>query len=289
MSLALRRLRGSQKGLVNTGALTLGLLTGGFAYYNYRVKLTKDFLIGHGHHRFDRAAVNRTPYRSQWLTWYRMPEQEYNVYHRFMPYYVIGQLDYDKEILIPSKRTINGVKVSGYDVINPLYCYDAGRVNASALELNDNSKMTSTDRAAIIVNRGWIPEELKDKRTRPWEQTTRQLVRIPGTFMQAKDIHDYKKANNPNTNEWYNLAPEDLARYWELSNFNQLKQFYFQHMNLVGTGSMQTGYKYPIPPTSDDVIRDYYNWWMHEKWNQIAYYATGPISALSFAVFLLTL
>lgn len=285
MSLAFYRLRGNQKSLVNTGALMVGLLTGGIAYFNYRVKLTKDFLIGHGHNRMDRSATNKTPYKSMWLTWYRMPDEEYDVYHKFMPYYVIGQLDYDKEILIPSKRRIGGQTVRGYDVVNPLYCYDSGVIDFESAQL-DKEKISDTDRAAIIVNRGWIPESMKDRSTRPWEKTSRQLIRIPGTFLQAKNIHDYKRANNPNTDEWYNLAPEDLARYWELSNFNELKQFYFQHIALAGEPGM--GYKFPIAPNSDDVIRDYYNWWMHEKWNQLAYYTMGPVSALSLAVFLLT-
>ena len=32
------------------------------------------------------------------------PKEEYNVYHRFMPYFILGQLDHTKEVLIPKKR-----------------------------------------------------------------------------------------------------------------------------------------------------------------------------------------
>lgn len=39
-----------------------------------------------------------------YFTWYKMPEVEFNVYHRFKPYFIIGQLDQTKEILIPAKK-----------------------------------------------------------------------------------------------------------------------------------------------------------------------------------------
>ncbi len=35
---------------------------------------------------------------------------------------MLGQMDYSKEVLIPRKR--NGE--DGFDVLNPLYCYDGG-------------------------------------------------------------------------------------------------------------------------------------------------------------------
>lgn len=153
--------------------------------------------------------------------------------------------------------------------------------------------MLRSDRAGIIVHRGWIPYSLKDKKSRPWEQNTRQLVRIKGTFREAKDIHDYKYPNNPNNNEWYNLAPEDIARYWELPNFNELKQFYFQAIDLNTTGGSDLGignkvYKWPRFPTKEEIVRDHYNWWTHEWWNKAVYYSMGPVSVASWALFFMT-
>ena len=58
-----------------------------------------------------------------------MPEEEYNVYHRFKPYYILGQLDYSKEVLIPKTR--NGQP--GFNVVNPLYCYEGGKVSMQGL------------------------------------------------------------------------------------------------------------------------------------------------------------
>lgn len=295
MSVAIRRLRGNSKKLVNLGAFQLGLLTGFVAYWNYRFKIKKEFLVSHGLHKFNGPAKNKTPWESQWLTWFRMPEQEFMVYHRFRPYYVIGQIDYTKEVLIPSTKTIGGRRVDGFDVINPLYCYDGGRLNLqNARDAKTKDKIIDTDRAAIILNRGWIPYSMKDKKSRPWETNSRQLVKVYGTFLQAKDIHDYSKPNNPDNNEWYNLAPEDLARFWELPNFSELKYFYFQQVDLDNLGGATVNnskevYAWPNIPTKEDVIRNYYNWWCHEKYNKLIYYTLTPVSVASLALFYLTI
>jgi cytochrome oxidase assembly protein ShyY1 len=106
-----------------------------------------------------------------YFTWWRMPEEEWTVYHRFKPYFVLGQLDMSKEVLIPKDRVVNGVTIKGFDVINPLYCYEGGKLSfKNAFSKKDPVKI---ERAAIIVNRGWIPAEYRDKRSRPEEVNSR--------------------------------------------------------------------------------------------------------------------
>jgi hypothetical protein len=58
------------------------------------------------------------------------------------------------------------------------------------------------------------------------------LVRISGTFLKGKNIHDYKIPNNPDNNEWHNLALEDIGIYWDLPNFDECKYYYFQAIEL---------------------------------------------------------
>jgi len=87
------------------------------------------------------------------------------------------------------------------------------------------------ERAAIIVNRGWIPANLKDKRSRPNEINTRKLIKIKGVFRKGKTIHDYKVPNNPESGDWNNLALEDIGIYWDLSNFDECKHYYFHACN----------------------------------------------------------
>ena len=84
------------------------------------------------------------------------------------------------------------------------------------------------ERAALIVNRGWIPATLRDKRTRPTEINSRQLVKVKGVFRAGKDIHDYKVPNNPDNNEWHNLSLEDIGIFWDLPNWDEQKFYYFQ-------------------------------------------------------------
>jgi cytochrome oxidase assembly protein ShyY1 len=83
------------------------------------------------------------------------------------------------------------------------------------------------ERAAIIVNRGWIPAGLKDKRSRPDEINTRRLVKLKGCWRKGTNLHHYKTPNNPDTNEWYNVALEDIGIFWDLPNADECKHYYF--------------------------------------------------------------
>lgn len=88
------------------------------------------------------------------------------------------------------------------------------------------------ERAAVIINRGWIPAELKDKRSRPNEVNTRDLIKVRGVFRKGKDLHDYRIPNNPDNNEWHNLALEDIGIYWDLPNWDECKHYYFEVVDL---------------------------------------------------------
>ena len=212
----IKRFSAEDRSLIRDGGIFLGLLFGGLGYFNYREFIKKDFLRSEAHYRFNSTLQNITPWKQLYFTWWRMPEEEYNVYHRFKPYFIIGQLDYSKEVLIPSKKIVDGVTMEGYDVLNPLYCYEGGKLSFKKAFAKEDP-----------VNRGWIPIELKDKRSRPNEINSRKLVRINGVFLRGKNVHDYKVPNNPDNNEWHNLCLEDIGIYWDLPNFDEAKYFYF--------------------------------------------------------------
>ena len=125
----IQKMQPKERSLVRDGAATVCLLSGAVAYWNYRERIRKDFLRSEAHYRFSHRVENVTPWKQLYWTWWRMPKEEYNVYHRFKPYFILGQLDYSKEILIPRKH--NGV--DGFDVINPLYCYEGGKVSMKNL------------------------------------------------------------------------------------------------------------------------------------------------------------
>ena len=75
-----------------------------------------------------------------------------------------------------------------------------------------------------MINRGWIPYELKDRKSRiSQEGTTKHLTKVYGVFRPGKDIHDYKIPNDPDNGEWHNLALEDIAMYFKMINKNECK------------------------------------------------------------------
>jgi len=156
------------------------------------------------------------------------------------------------------KKDANGV--DGFDVINPLYCYEGGK--HSFRELINGGDPVSVERAALIVNRGWIPASLRDKRSRPEEVNSRQLVRLTGVFRAGKDVHDYKVPNNPDNNEWHNLALEDIGLFWDLPNSDEAKYYYFQCIDFPGKSSHGNT---PVKPISPDALVDeHYGW----RWSE---------------------
>ena len=266
---------------VRDGAIMLGGLTGAFAYINYRLYIKKTFLRSEGHYRFGQEVKNCTPWKQMYFTWWRMPIEEWSISHRFKPYYLIGQLDLSKEVLIPRDKVINGQLVKGFEVVNPLYCYEGGTLSfKNALE-NKGDGAVGLDRSAIIVVRGWVPAEYRDKRSRPAEAAQqKQLVKVCGTWMRGKDIHDYKIPNNPDNNDWHNLALEDIGLFWDLPNFDEAKWYYFRAVNL---GSNQNGVisdvATPVQADSkDEVIEGHYKWRVHDTVNKGLMYTFGAFS-----------
>ena len=55
---------------------------------------------------------------------------------------------------------------------------------------------------------------------------------MKGTFRAGLDVHQYKYPNNPDNNEWHNLALEDIGIFWDLPNFDEAKFYYFHALDL---------------------------------------------------------
>lgn len=238
-------------------------------------------------------AKNQTPFDSQWLTWFRMTEEEYFFYHLFRPCYVVGQLDCTKEVLIPRTKRVDGKYQRGFDVFNPLYCYDVGQWNLELMKTKDMRKILTLDRAAIVIHRGWIPYELKDKRKRLWEKTTNQLVKYQGFMTRSPNVHDYTTPNDHTNNEWHHASVEDMAQYWALPNMNELKRFYFQVADLDSSvghtfNNGDVVYKWPRPSTTDEIIEEYYKWKNNEWLNKYIYYSLASLSVVSWGLYIIT-
>lgn len=244
--------------------------------------MQKQFYLGEGHHRFSKELTNITPFAQSYYHWWRMPLAEYNAYYRFRGFYMTGQLDTSKEVLIP--RTKDGQK--GYDVLSPLYCYDGGRWSLKRQTKGEDP--VTIEKSAVIVNRGWIPAHLKDRASRPRDVHSNKLVKIVGTWRKGKNLHDYKYPNNPENNEWHNIQLEDIGIYWNLPNFDEMKHYYFQATEVGGYRNGNERYTdAPQPYTIDETIYDHYGWWTSYEFNRTVYKACAAASALSAAVALL--
>lgn len=77
-------------------------------------------------------------------------------------------------------------------------------------------------------------------------------------------MYDYKHPNNGDNNDWHNIQVEDMARFWELPNYDEFKYFYFQQMNIGGVTSEDplTGenHRFPEPESMQEVIKDEHKW-----------------------------
>jgi len=251
------KMNAADRSKVRDGAGYCTLMFGGIAYWNYRERLHKEFKRSEAHYRLSRMIENMTPWKQLYFSWWRMPKETFNVYHRFKPYYILGQLDQTKEVLLPKK---NAQGADGFDVINPLYCYECGKT--SFRELINGGDPVIVERAALIVNRGWIPASLRDKRSRPEEVNSRKLVRLTGVFRAGKDIHDYKVPNNPDNNDWHNLALEDIGIFWDLPNWDEAKYYYFHCTAVPGGSNSGCGAATPLAP--DELVDDHYGW----RWSE---------------------
>ena len=169
-------------------------------------------------------------------------------------------------------------------MINPVYCYEGGKLSFKNLFAKEDPVLI--ERAAMIVNRGWIPAAYKDKRSRPNEVNSRKLVKFRGVMRRGKDIHDYKIPNNPDNNDWHNLALEDIALFWDLPNFDEIKHYYFEVVDLdQGEASTEShNQTFPIANSPDEVIDDHYGWKINQDTNLWTYRALGAASALSFGL-----
>ena len=285
----IKRMASEERNLVRDGAIYTFMATGAFSYFHYREYMKKCWKRSEAHYRFkNQTIINCTPWKQMYFSWWRMPEEEWTVYHRFRPYFIIGQLDYSKEVLIPRNKTVNGVEIPGYDVINPFYCYEGGKISFEK-NMNRSGDPISIDRAALIVKRGWIPAEFKEKSSRPGEVNSRELIKLTGCFMPGKNVHDYTVPNDPDANEWNNLCLEDIGMYWDLPNFDESKYYYFQTVDLHGQNFTQRPVTPVMADSVDEIVNDFYRW----KWNETSHkniaMPFGAISAASLAIAFLSL
>lgn len=114
----------------------------------------------------------------------------------YRPYVATGRFLHQHEVqvytvLSEPKGTFSG---AGYWVLTPL---------------------ARDDRSIVIVNRGFVPQELKDPSSRPEGQIT-GIVRVTGLLRSPEQVNYFTPANDPARNAWYRRNPADIERAFGL-------------------------------------------------------------------------
>jgi len=103
------------------------------------------------------------------------------------PVTVKGILDFNKEFKI--RKNMNGEK--GVEVITPFYTH-----------LDKEEKP-----CAILVNRGWVPWDLKDYK---YDRKVNATV-VTGILYRGDNKTKYSKPNQPALSHFLSVYPEELA------------------------------------------------------------------------------
>jgi len=116
--------------------------------------------------------------------------------HEFLPVQVTGTYDHDNEFHLVN-RALNGK--AGINVVTPLRLADG---------------------STVLVNRGWVPFEARDRSLRPeglpeGAQTVTGLLRFvkPRSWIQEAVVPE----NEPDNNAWFNIDPPAMAAKLGLS------------------------------------------------------------------------
>ena len=146
--------------------------------------------------------------------------------------------------------------VDGFDVINPFYCYEGGKISMEkGLSLVDP---ISIERSALVVRRGWVPAKYREKSSRPREINSKELIKINGCYMPGKNVHEYTVPNNPDANDWNNLCLEDITLYWDLPNFDEAKYYYFHCVDICGENDSRVETTPVMADSIDEVVNEHY-------------------------------
>lgn len=147
--------------------------------------------------------------------------------HEFMPVQVEGVYDHDQEFHLVN-RSLNGE--AGINVVTPL-------------------KMD--DGKTILVNRGWVPFELRDKAQRPdgllpGEQTVTGLLRFvkPRSMIENWVVPE----NEPGNNAWFNIDPEAMA---EQAGLPSLPEYYILSSDQSERGNLPQGRQWTLDVRND--------------------------------------
>ena len=125
-------------------------------------------------------------------------EQEWSM----KPVTVKGIFDHTKELKV--EKIYRGEK--GVQIITPFYTH-----------VDKNGQA-----CAILVNRGWVPDDLRGHRMHYTDAT---MATIQGVLYRGDNKTKYSRPNDPTNNMFYNVTPYDFSVIDQLPNQDEAAQF----------------------------------------------------------------
>lgn len=158
------------------------------------------------------------------------------VNHLFKKVYIFGKFLHEHEILLSAKYfdSSRDKKQLGYHVVTPFL---------------------TTEGVVILINRGWIPEDMKDQKTRE-DSLISHNMEIPVVGLVRKSSGKapwFMPQNDPEKNIWFWLdIPEMLKMLEKTTDIQHLKPVLIQQTNVTAYG----GFEYPIPISDKIELRN---------------------------------
>lgn len=117
------------------------------------------------------------------------------------PVSIKGIFDHTREVQVEKEQ--NGEK--GVAIVTPFYTH----LDADGKE------------QAILVNRGWVPEDLKDQKM---HFATDNMGTISGVLYRGDVETKYSKLNNPSIGQYLNVRPYDMSLITQVPNQDEAAQ-----------------------------------------------------------------
>jgi cytochrome oxidase assembly protein ShyY1 len=127
-----------------------------------------------------------------------MDDIEFRKNWEYFPIEIKGIFDYNNKILISTTRSTE----SGYNVIMPFYCYN----------------LENKGPLPILVDRGWVPKIWMKKYDEENEENFNKIESIKGILYKGDKNNKFSKENDLENKKFFTTRPDELAKYFELSN-----------------------------------------------------------------------
>lgn len=168
-----------------------------------------------------------------------------------------GFFDHNKEIRV--EKIKNGEK--GVDVITPFYTH-----------INNKEEPQ-----AILVNRGWLPEDLKLWK---YDKINSAQSRLTGVLYRGDNLTKYSKPNQPLFHSYRSVVPRELAIVNNLANEEEASQFMLKVMDFDPNARTV----HPTVPSPEELQKWTISPERHEAyeklWNSLTYFGVLANTAM---------